>query len=220
MDKRIKLKDVIKTFRPELLKNGFIEFMNPHWSSIFCKQVNNGLFITLGFEKSNLYDNAWTASIYLGTTTIIGAIWGDIPDDSYQRVPNILDVSEKNAIGIPAVQDHWFSSLNDNSKICFCNALDIATQKMISNNNLVERINNSEASSLLKARIDRIMSIYSKGSNKKNYRYFPTDKQGSSMEAWYKASEEALELEDFKMSMSAVKTYGEYAHIQHKLTRE
>ncbi|MBO9674160.1 MAG: hypothetical protein J7577_11990 [Sphingobacteriaceae bacterium] len=63
--------------------------------ALYLKIIDNQLYLTLGFTYSNFNVGKFTAAFYLSKVTIWGAVWGDIPPESYERIGAFLEATER-----------------------------------------------------------------------------------------------------------------------------
>jgi len=220
----IKIRKVINVFRNKVLDLGYTEFRDDYWSALFCKILDNGLFLTLGFQMSSLYFNTWTANLYLGTTTRIGAVFGDIPFSCDQRVPNLLDSNEKEKVGIPCVQDYWWTSIDESAISSFCKALEIAESKLTSDVGLVQDILKSKESFLLKKEHEMVINTFLSDSIHGTYEFCPEHDYRDISVRWFQAAEDVLKEKElvksgkYKLSKTwvwrtALRVFREYSLI-------
>jgi hypothetical protein len=67
-------------------------------ATLYCKQ-RNGVFLTLGVEKSRLYEQRFTASLYVAPALSWGFATPDgFPDKGYRRIGQILTLTERRRI--------------------------------------------------------------------------------------------------------------------------
>ena len=94
---------------------------------IFYKQLENGLILTFGIEKSNLYKNKFTGSFYLGFTytwSMFSPVF--LPEYAYKRIGNLL----------PENIDLWFDK-DEKGLIEFIDKTKIAEKVICKNSTLL-----------------------------------------------------------------------------------
>ena len=94
---------------------------------IFYKHLENGLILTFGIEKSNLYKNKFTGSFYLSFTytwSMFSPLF--LPDYTYKRIGKL----------IPENADLWFNE-DENGLNEFINKMKLAEKNMCKNSSLL-----------------------------------------------------------------------------------
>ena len=89
-------KKLILVLKQKLESLGFkyVQDTRPQCQANFIMKVEDNLFLTLSLDIHRYYDSMFTCSYYLSPIILVGAIWGDIPKDSYTRPGFILSVDE------------------------------------------------------------------------------------------------------------------------------
>lgn len=133
----------------EIQKRGYIYFNDAVTGAeaLFIKKVRPNYFLSLGFTISNFYDSRFTATFYLSKTTLWGAIWGDIPRNSYIRVGQLLNEYERTILldtefNQEGVVDAWWLTTDQEIKN-FLKALDLAELRLLADRNLFNEIEKS-----------------------------------------------------------------------------
>lgn len=180
------LRDVL---RPSILEEGYMELRESYGGTVFCKMLPNGMFMTMALEKSDLYDFSWTASMYMGLTTDIGAVYYDIPNDSYIRVTQLLTAEEKVSCGLEPVNDPWWFSLDDSVVKAFRFALCLSESRLSSDDIIIKAIQSSVTAKGLKERNHKIINSYLNYHGGYVCKYGPTHDHLGVPVKWYEAAE-------------------------------
>lgn len=113
---------------------------------LFCKRVNDDLYLSLGLNIHRYDDNQFTGTFYLSRTTYWGAVYGDIPRNSYER-PGFLLTDEELSVyfeGDKMYRDVWWSSAPE-SVSGFIRVVAQTEARFTGQKDLVESVRNSEA---------------------------------------------------------------------------
>lgn len=189
---KIKMKTLRDVLRPSILEAGYSEFRESYWGTIFCKLLPNGLFMTVALEKSDLYDFSWTASLYMGVTTNIGATFFDIPNDSYIRITRLLTNEEKILCRLEPVNDPWWSSLDESIVKAFKLALRLSEERLAADDTIIKAIHESTAAADLKERNNKVIDALLNYHDDYVCEYGPTKDYLGVPVRWYEAAEVAL----------------------------
>lgn len=165
---------------------------------LYIKSIDENLFLTLGLTISRYYDNMFTASFYLSKVTSWGAIWGDIPKNSYERVGTFLTNEEKRfyldaQYHKDGVRDSWWDEENQEAISHFIKTIIITEDRFINQIDLIQDIKKSvdvnELKELATATIHLFKSSYT---GKYSYQHIPKKPIDDIPLEWFKAAERAI----------------------------
>ncbi|SCW65912.1 hypothetical protein [Mucilaginibacter sp. NFR10] len=205
-DKLIRLtKEQLRTLGYKFIKDSLTGAQG-----LFLKQVNDKYFVMLGLTISKNYPEMFTASFYLSKITIWGALWGDIPCESYERISKFLNIEERRRLlddrfCLPGIVDGWWKA-DENGIVDFLNTLKITEIRFLSQENLFEKIESSrdiqELFNLSKKVINRIKV------NDDGYytlRFCPSKPIDDIPADWFKAAEKVIIDEKSILNANTVK---------------
>lgn len=215
-----------KLVGPHLIARGFTEFKDSicGTSGLFVKQVDNGLYLSLGLNIHRFYDSMFTCDLYLSRTTRIYSCWGDIPSACCTRLGQLLNSDEllKFSSDNECVRDLWWDASNGN-EISFFEVLDIAIARHIANDLLIASLQKSEDLTKLCKQASSVIEMIRCGSLDSQYSYhFIPDREidGIPME-WFCAAEIVLRKDkiiETKYLSNLVKQLAADAYRQYVLT--
>lgn len=165
---------------------------------LFIKQIEGGLFLSLGMIISKYYNVRFTASFYLSKSTIWGAVWGDIPRNSYMRIGHFLTEEERKRLLSDefckeGVVDAWWDAEDENAPEKFLDAVKISEDRFLDQKGLIVMIENSlEIATLEKMSKQVINQMLEPRSVSFDYKYIPKTAKGSITLDWLKAAERVL----------------------------
>lgn len=191
---------LIKNIQGALTKLGYLEFKDTLTgaSGLFIKQVQNGLYLTLGLEISNYYDSKFSASYYLSKTTRWGSVWGDIPKESYERIGHFLTKEERLRYldkdhNKGKITDAWWNGNEDSSIKSFLEVVKITEKRFLKQEGLLSAIeNSSEIRELADYASSVIKMIDSGGSNITDYKFVPPKPIDDIPIEWFEAAENVI----------------------------
>lgn len=216
-----------KLVGPHLIARGFTEFKDSicGTSGLFVKQVDNGLYLSLGLNIHRFYDSMFTCDLYLSRTTRIYSCWGDIPSVCCTRLGQLLNSDEllKFSSDNECVRDLWWDASNGNEISRFFEVLDIAIARHIANDLLIASLQKSEDLTKLCKQASSVIEMIRCGSLDSQYSYhFIPDREidGIPME-WFCAAEIVLrkdKIVETKYLSNLVKQLAADAYRQYVLT--
>ena len=216
-----------KLVGPHLIARGFTEFKDSicGTSGLFVKQVDNGLYLSLGLNIHRFYDSMFTCDLYLSGTTRIYSCWGDIPSACCTRLGQLLNSDEllKFSSDNECVRDLWWDASNGNEISRFFEVLDIAIARHIANDLLIASLQKSEDLTKLCKQASSVIEMIRCGSLDSQYSYhFIPDREidGIPME-WFCAAEIVLRKDksiETKYLSNLVKQLAADAYRQYVLT--
>lgn len=216
-----------KLVGPPLIARGFTEFKDSicGTSGLFVKQVDNGLYLSLGLNIHRFYDSMFTCDLYLSRTTRIYSCWGDIPSACCTRLGQLLNSDEllKFSSDNECVRDLWWDASNGNEICRFFEVLDIAIARHIANDLLIASLQKSEDLTKLCKQASSVIEMIRCGSLDSQYSYhFIPDREidGIPME-WFCAAEIVLrkdKITETKYLSNLVKQLAADAYRQYVLT--
>lgn len=118
--------------------------------ALYLKVIDNELYLTLGFTYSNFNVGKFTAAFYLSKVTLWGAVWDDIPPESYERIGSFLEDPERLELlgeeyNVKGVADSWWD-MNDISALDkFLKAVQITENRFLAQPDMILKIEQSKA---------------------------------------------------------------------------
>jgi hypothetical protein len=190
---------LIKLVKPSLEKLGFTEFKDNKggWQGLFCKKLENGLYLTLGLTIHRYYDSAFTADYYLSKTTIIGATWEDIPNESYKRPSFLLTDVERSIypedeINVKGAYDIWWDGNDEKSVLDFLRVIELTEPRFTNQTDLTQKINQSKEVNILSNYSEEVKNIVATNQADGTYSFLPAKEIDEIPIIWFKASEKVL----------------------------
>ncbi len=183
---------------------------------LFGKKVDDALYLTVGLNIHRLYDDAFTADLYLSKTTNIYCTWGDIPKDCIER-PGFLMTDEELAIhrdGHNLIKDIWWSCENTLDDFLF--SIHLSELRMCHNDNLIRRINSSKDVASLYKISSRIKKVINSIPNM-TYSFVPEKEIDNIPIDWFKATEWTLCETGEKINQKIVNFHASDAYRQNVL---
>ncbi|MBK9246545.1 MAG: hypothetical protein IPM69_00150 [Ignavibacteria bacterium] len=211
---------LIKLVKSDLEKLGFIEFKDStgSWQGLFCKKIRNELYLTLGLTIHRYYECAFTADYYLSKTTLIGAVWGDIPKGIYERPSFILTDKEREVIQLQNMsKDIWFDSSDEKSVSDFLRMIKITEQRFINQPELIKEIEQSEDVKILSENTKTVKNLANNGNVIGVFKFLPSKEVDGIPMNWFKASEKVLHDTSGVLSLYTVKSLAADAYRQYLL---
>ncbi|WP_104384441.1 hypothetical protein [Sphingobacterium sp. HMA12] len=184
----------------------------------FSRKLENGFYLSLGLTISRFIENAFTGTFYYSKTTSWGAVWGDIPEESYIR-PGFLITAEERKIYFDTenekLRDYWWDGFDDSSIASFIEVIKLTESRLFENTLLTKRIEDSLSVSQLKNYADEVKKLVS-GIEKLNftYSYLPDKKIDGIPIQWFKTSEYVLKEQNGILNKNTVKNLASDAFIQ------
>ena len=142
---KLKRKELQKIVSPYLFDMGYLLFKEPKINNptdgMYCKKLDNGLFMTLGLIRHRFYDCLFTIDLYLSRTTNFACCWKDIPRDCYTRPGFYLTEEELKTYGHDGkiTKDLWWT-VEEESIFGFVQTLKMAHSRMTVDEALIKRI--------------------------------------------------------------------------------
>lgn len=190
---------LIKLVKNGLMGLGYKEFKDSITGAdgLFIKRINMHFFLTIGMSKSRFYDWRFTADFYLSKCTVWGAVWDDIPNDSYVRAGTFLTKKERLLYLDSEYQtidgDVWWQSNREGELQKFFETILITENRLLSQEALFKKINNSVEVRELVSQVTDVFEILNNGINGKvDYRFLPEKEIDGIPLAWFKAAEMSL----------------------------
>lgn len=217
---------LIKEVRNGLIQFGYKEFKDSITGAdgLFIKKIGQDFFLTLGMNKSRVYDCRFTAELYLSKTTIWGAVWGDIPNDSYVRVGTFLTKEERQFYLDSEHQtisgDAWWQSNRIGDLQKFLETVKITEERLLNQVALFEKIDNSTELQEIVEQATNVFEILNNGLPEKiDYKFIPEKEIDGIPIMWFKAAEIVLTREDRILNKNTVKRLAADSWRQKELQR-
>jgi hypothetical protein len=190
---------LIKLVKPKLESLGFTEFKDTKsgLQGLFIKKINQDLYLTLGLTIHRYYENAFTGDFYLSKCTIIGATWGDIPNESYKRPGYLLTDEERSIypedeINVKGSYDIWWDGSDEKTVSDFLRVIELTESRFINQTELFKKIEDSKEVKILSEYAQNVKDLVRKNSLQGSYRFLPAKVIDDIPLVWFKASEEVL----------------------------
>lgn len=183
---------------------------------LYCKKIADDLFLSIGVNRSRLYDDRFTVDMYLGQTTNIYCCWGDIPKSCCTRPGFLLSDKELSTFTEEEniTHDLWWKS-DDESLRSFFQIFDLAENNILKDEILISKIQESIDSNILfdlsKKIINRVKS--ENVDYVREYRCIPSKEKDKIPLNWFKAAEEEIleskvcELSKYRVEMASADAY-------------
>ncbi|MDQ1161350.1 hypothetical protein QE422_001718 [Chryseobacterium sp. SORGH_AS 447] len=191
---------LITEFENSLKEQDYIYFKDSFLgaTALFVKKINPNLFLTLGLETSRYEKDIFTASLYLSKTTCWSCIWGDIPQESFNRIGFLLNENDKNRfLGVdyePGVKDIWWNIYSPNTHSKFIDAIQEAEIKFITPELIKDIYESSDVSILYELATNVIDLIKNRDHRLSDFDFrFTLEKQIDNIpDVWFKSAEIVL----------------------------
>jgi len=133
-------KKLIPFFEKEMGYTYFKDTISPA-SGLFAKKIDEKIYVCIGIDTSNLYENAFDCNYYMGQSLTYALIYEGIRD-AYLRSWQLFSEEELNKYrSIGAFSEYfWWHSDDDNSIESFKDAVRLTEPRFINNLCLRERI--------------------------------------------------------------------------------
>lgn len=133
-------KKLIPFFEKEMGYTYFKDTISPA-SGLFAKKIDEKIYVCIGIDKSNLYENAFDCNYYMGQSLTYALIYEGIRD-AYLRSWQLFSEEELNKYrSIGAFSEYfWWHSDDDNSIESFKDAVRLTEPRFINNLCLRERV--------------------------------------------------------------------------------
>ena len=133
-------KKLIPFFEKEMGYTYFKDTISPA-SGLFAKKIDEKIYVCIGIDTSNLYENAFDCNYYMGLSLTYALLYEGIRD-AYLRSWQLFSEEELNKYrSIGAFSEYfWWHSDDDNSIESFKDAVRLTEPRFINNLCLRERI--------------------------------------------------------------------------------
>lgn len=157
------------------------------------KKALDGLFLTIGIEKSRLYTDRYTASFYLAPCLCWSWVPSDFPKCAYRRIGGFLSKEERRQLLSEEfwgneVVDAWWGISDNGEMMKFIDSIKMAEPRFICQESIVDMVNASK-------RMNEFVEIVKKTKTLRNVAA-GTSNPGS-MEEYLIAAKSALERSDW-----------------------
>ena len=216
--------NLIKEVRDGLIKLSYKEFKDSITGAdgLFIKRIDHDFFLTIGMNKSRLYDWGFTAELYLSKCTIWGAVWGDIPGGSYVRVGTFLTKEQRLLYLDSEYQildgDAWWQADRDGDFQKFFETLKIMEEHLLNQGELLRKIDSSIEVRELVDQATAVFKILDNGtSDEIDYKFIPKKEIDGIPMVWFKAAEMVLMKEGYILNKNTVNRLAADAWRQKKM---
>lgn len=196
---RLKKKELLKNLSPQIFGLGFMEFKDTIYgtSGLFIRRVQGGLYLSIAFNISRLYDSLFTCDLYLSRTTRIGCLWGDIPLGSYTRPGFLLTQEERESYVVDGIfaPDIWWDGAKDGDYDDFIRVLQLALPRFTADEELIRSIYDSKELESLYTTAQRVRMLAREMPSPlsyEGYKYLPPKKVDNIPMTWFCAAEKVL----------------------------
>jgi len=194
---KLKKAKLIQLLKPSLLSLGYTEFKSKNAQGFFVKKLDNGLFLSLGLTIHRFYDSMFTGTYYLSPTTRWGAIYRDIPNESYERPGIFLTKMERRLYlddehNQDGVTDVWWNGFSDKEIKNFVKVIEITEPRFINQPELLVKIKNSSSIKVLVKLASETQDAILKTKIDEDLNFQPPKEIDEVPFIWYKAAESIL----------------------------
>lgn len=209
---------LIQAIKPGLEKLGYLYLKDSISGAqgLFGKKITNEMYLTLGLTIHRFYDDAFTGSFYLSKTTEWAACYGDIPKECYKRPGYFLSKEELDSMNQKA-PDIWWSGLNEESVASFINLIQKTESLFLSQDGLIEKIENSTDVDILYKRSLWVKRFVANKIPDIQYNFLPQKNIDNIPIDWFKAAEIVLAECEAPLKKQAVKNLAADAYRQYLL---
>jgi hypothetical protein len=223
--KKLTKANLIRITKKKLSELGYIELQDTLTGSngLFGKQIEKDFFLTLGLEISRYYHSMFTASFYLSKTTRWGSVWGDIPQECYERVGHFLTPEERKKYLSEEFQkegilDAWCDAANEKEVANFIEVVRVSEERFVRQKDLPKKIESSrEIKELLECAAMVIDKATINNVNGRSYQFLPTRAIDDIPMNWFRAAEEVLSQRKAILNANTVKLLAADAWRQKKI---
>ena len=221
---KLSKKKLISILKQDIESLGFTYFRDssPHDQGTFFMKVEGDMFLALSLVIHRFYDSMFTASYYLSPTTYVGATWGDIPKDSYQRPGYILTENEFlqfSKDGNLIARDIWFDGFIESDVNDFIQIVKLTYKRFASNLDLRERIEQSKDVKLLVNLSRKTLEFAIRREFDEVLEYQPEKEIDGVPLDWFMASETVLRKECYILNKNTVRQFAVGAYRQFCLNK-
>jgi len=180
-------------------------------NGLFVKLISKDIYLTLGFTISSFYDSMFTAAYYLSKTTLWGAVWDDIPEESYKRVGDFLAKDERFRLldeeyCLDGVIDSWWDGANQTDINKFIETVSLTEERFLSQIDLIKKVNSSrEVDQLFELGNMVIDKVKSNDFNSYECKYIPKQAIDDIPMIWFQAAEVVLSSSNEPLNINTVK---------------
>lgn len=222
---KLKKAKLISILKQDLESLGFVYFRDssPLFQGTFYMKVEGDMFLALCLVINRFYDSLFTASYYLSPTTCVGATWGDIPKDSYERPGYILTENEFvqfSKDGNLMARDIWFDGFDENDVNDFIQIIKLTYKRFASNLDLRERIEQSKDVKVLVTLSRKTLELVARREFDEGLEYQPEKEIDGVPLDWFRASETALRKEGYILNKHTVRGFAADAYRQFCLSKD
>jgi hypothetical protein len=217
---------LIKSIQLPLEKMGYTEFKDSieGTQGLFIKTLNNGFYLCLGLTISRYFDDMFTVDYYLSKTTRWGAVWKDIPNESYERPGIFLTKQERfiyldeehNAEG---VVDVWWNGNSEKEINNFLKVIEITEHRFVNQYEIIKKIEESKELAKLSSLAKKTQQVVELNKVIDNLNFQPKKEIDNIPFVWFKAAETVLKedkeiLNDNTVKFLAADSWRQYMLIK------
>ncbi|MGZ5190261.1 MAG: hypothetical protein ACXWCZ_04530, partial [Flavisolibacter sp.] len=169
------------------------------------------------------YNSQFTGTYYLSKTTRWASTWGDIPNESYQRVGFFLNADERKELLSPeynkeGIRDAWWDIEDNNCIPNFEKAISLTETRFLEQPDLFEKIQTSIEHQKLASFAQAVIELcsYSDLTSYNNEFIQPITKSNIP-DCWFKAAEITLKEKEGILNVKTVRALAFDAWIQYSL---
>lgn len=159
-------------------------------SGIFVKKINNQIYVCIGIDTSNLYENAFDCNYYMGQSLTYALLYEGIRD-AYLRSWNLLSEEELNkyrSLGTFS-EDFWWHSDNANSIESFKEVVRLTEPRFVNNIELRERVAANKAARYDYELTAKVRMLVQNGMPNFVTKYVPEKEKDGIPLVWFAAAE-------------------------------
>ena len=182
-------KKLIPFFEKEMGYTYFKDTISPA-SGLFAKKIDEKIYVCIGIDTSNLYENAFDCNYYMGLSLTYALLYEGIRD-AYMRPCQLLSKEDLNKYQSNGVLSelYWWHSDDDRSVESFKEAVRITEPRFINNLELRERVVANEAAKYDHELTTRTIKLVKNGVPDFEKKYVPEKEKDGIPLIWFTAAE-------------------------------
>ena len=196
---KVTRKQLLKIIIPFLKEMGYTYFKDSILAGggIFIKKLENRIYVCIGIDTSNLYENAFDCNYYMGQSLTYALLYEGIRD-AYLRSWNLLTEAELNKYRINGTlsEDFWWHSDDVNSIESFKEVVQLTEPRFINNIELRERIIANKAAKYDHELATKVRMLVQNGVPDFDSKFVPKKEKDDIPMIWFTAAEYVEKDED------------------------